>query len=190
MNGGYDAADTVLRLSLELGEKTLYLTGSGAKSLAKTLRAAWEEERKSRGPIKIRHLLQRGEDIQVFSILKKDEKTFMKEAKQWGILYCILPDQEQEGKIELLCPISQTALVNRIIEKKGINTVEPTEKVQKGGEVAPPFDDTLSGGEFKKSKERISVLKKMEEIVQNRKEGTEFIPEELLSHTTERRKER
>ena len=37
MNGGYDAADTVLRLSLELGEKTLYLTGSGAKSLAKTL---------------------------------------------------------------------------------------------------------------------------------------------------------
>ena len=190
MNGGYDAADTVLRLSLELGEKTLYLTGSGAKSLAKTLRAAWEEERKSRGPIKIRHLLQRGEDIQVFSILKKDEKTFMKEAKQWGILYCILPDQEQEGKIELLCPISQTALVNRIIEKKGFNTVEPTGKVQKGGKEAPPFDDTLSGKESKKSKERISVLKKMGEIVQNRKEGTEFIPEELLSHTTERRKER
>lgn len=153
MNGGYDAADTVLRLSLELGEKTLYLTGSGAKSLAKTLRAAWEEERKSRGPIKIRHLLQRGEDIQVFSILKKDEKTFMKEAKQWGILYCILPDQEQEGKIELLCPISQTALVNRIIEKKGFNTVEPTGKVQKG-EKRTPLSTIFSPGKNPKNPRR------------------------------------
>lgn len=50
MNTSGEAADQVVRMSLEVGEAALKITGAGAKQLAVILYAVLKEQKKTKGP--------------------------------------------------------------------------------------------------------------------------------------------
>ena len=110
-----DAAEQVVRMSLETGEVAVRLAGSGAKQLAILIYAILREQKKTAGKARLTNMLRSGKELKVFAVKDSDLQLFCREAKKYGGLYCVLKDRdatEDAGKI------------NRIIERFGLATVD------------------------------------------------------------------
>ena len=108
-----DAAEQVVRMSLETGEVAVRLAGSGAKQLAILIYAILREQKKTAGKARLTNMLRSGKELKVFAVKDSDLQLFCREAKKYGVLYCVLKDRaEDAGKI------------NRIIERFGLATVD------------------------------------------------------------------
>ena len=94
MNTSGEAADQVVRMSLEVGEAALKISGEGAKQLAVLLYAVLQDQSKSmaksKGKTRLETLVRTGKPLKVFSVKESDLKKFAKEAKRYGILYCAI----------------------------------------------------------------------------------------------------
>ena len=88
MNTSGEAADQVVRMSLEVGEAALKITGAGAKQLAVILYAVLKEQKKTKGRARLETLVRSGKPLTVYSVKESDLKQFVTEAKRYGILYC------------------------------------------------------------------------------------------------------
>ena len=93
MNNGGDAAEQVVRLSLEGFEVAAKLTGTAAKELTVLLISVLKQEQKTKGKARLTNMLKSGKELKVFSIPNKDLKTFTEQAKKYGVLYCVLKDK-------------------------------------------------------------------------------------------------
>ena len=93
MNAGGDAAEQVVRLSLEGAEVAARVSGEAAKGIAILLAATLRQEQKTRGKSRLTSMLKSGKDLTVFSLQQKDLKQFMQEAKRYGVLYCVLKEK-------------------------------------------------------------------------------------------------
>ena len=92
-----DAAEQVVRMSLETGEVAVRLAGSGAKQLAILIYAILREQKKTAGKARLTNMLRSGKELKVFSIPNKDLKKFTEQAKRYGVLYCVLRDKNTKG---------------------------------------------------------------------------------------------
>ena len=92
MNTSGEAADQVVRMSMEVGEAALKISGEGAKQLAVLLYAILKEQKKTRGRVRLETLVRSGKPLTVFSVKESDLKKFVQEAKRYGILYCAVRD--------------------------------------------------------------------------------------------------
>ena len=72
MNTGGDAAEQVVRLSLEGFEVAAKLTGTAAKELAVLLVSVLKQEHKTKGKARLTNMLKSGKELKVFSIPNKD----------------------------------------------------------------------------------------------------------------------
>ena len=72
MMAGGDAAEQVVRLSLEGLEVAVRISGEGAKNLAVILAAALREEHKTKGKARLTNLIMSGFELFVFSVLIGD----------------------------------------------------------------------------------------------------------------------
>ena len=83
MTNSGDAAEQVVRLSLEGTEVALRLTGSAAKNIAAALYTIYKDRdaRKIKGQQKLTSMLKSGKELKVFTITDKNLKTFAKEAQ-------------------------------------------------------------------------------------------------------------
>ena len=63
-----DAAEQVVRLSLETGEIAVRLAGSGAKQVAILLYAILKDQRKTKGKTRLSNLLRSGKELKVFAV--------------------------------------------------------------------------------------------------------------------------
>ena len=68
MNTSGEAADQVVRMSLEVGEAALKISGAGAKQLAVLLYAILKEQKKTRGRARLETLVRSGRPLTVFSV--------------------------------------------------------------------------------------------------------------------------
>ena len=93
MNTSGDAAEQVVRISLEAFEVAARLTGSGAKGVAVLLVSALKEEGKTQGKARLANMIRSGKELKVFSVPQKDLKKFIEHAKKYGVLYCVLRDK-------------------------------------------------------------------------------------------------
>ena len=93
-----DASEQVVRLSLEGFEVIAKLTGSGAKNIAAMLYTMLKDKNKNqtRGKMRLSRMLQAGKQLKVFTVSKEDLKTFVREAKNYGITYCALQDKNSK----------------------------------------------------------------------------------------------
>lgn len=98
MNNGGDAAEQVVRMSLEGLEVAMRITGSGAKNLAFIIAAALKEEQKTAGRSRLANMLKSGKELTVFSLPQKDVGKFTKEAKKYGVLYCVVKDKHNKDE--------------------------------------------------------------------------------------------
>ena len=127
MNNSGDAAEQVVRLSLEGFEVAARLSGSAAKNIGVLLVTALRQEQKTKGKARLTNMIRSGKELKVFSVPNKDLKKFTKEAKRYGVLYCVLRDRSAKGEnapIDIIARAEDASKINRIIEKFELGTVD------------------------------------------------------------------
>ena len=120
MNNGGDAAEQVVRLSLEGFEVAAKLTGSAAKEIAVLLAAALREEQKTRGKARLTNMIRSGKELKVFSIENKDLKKFTEHAKEYGVLYCVLRDKyskDEHAPVDIIARAEDASKIQRICDR-------------------------------------------------------------------------
>ena len=130
MNTSGEAADQVVRMSLEVGEAALKISGEGAKQLAVLLYAVLQDQSKgiakSKGKTRLETLVRTGKPLKVFSVKESDLKKFAKEAKRYGILYCAIrnPKENTDGMVDIMVKEEDAPRINRIVERFKLSAVE------------------------------------------------------------------
>lgn len=94
-----DAAEQVVRISLEGTEVALKLTGSAAKNIAAMLYAVWKnrDKNKTKGHQRLSAMLKSGKELKVFTVSEEHLKQFALEAKRYGVVYCALRGKERSA---------------------------------------------------------------------------------------------
>ena len=149
-----DAAEQVVRISLDGVEYIIKIAGAGAKNLASLLLAAIETKKstpptlKVSGSERLKRMIQSGEPLDVFSVREKDLRTFMKESKTYGIVYCSLRAEKPspDGTVDFLVRQADSPRINRIIERLEYSAIDiGSTKTEKGAE--PPVPDKFDNPE-------------------------------------------
>ena len=123
-----DAAEQVVRLSLETGEVAVKLAGEGAKQLAILLYAILREQKKTKGKTRLTNMLRSGKELKVFAVKDSDLQLFCREAKKYGILYCVLKDKDAtDGLTDIMVRAEDASKINRIFERFNLATVDMAE---------------------------------------------------------------
>lgn len=120
MNNGGDAAEQVVRMSLEGAEFALKISGSAAKNIAALLYSVLKEETKTKGKARLASMLRSGKELKVFTVKNKDLKKFTQEAKKYGVLYCVLADRKNKdpnAEVDVIARAEDAAKINRIAER-------------------------------------------------------------------------
>lgn len=127
MNNGGDAAEQVVRLSLEGVEVVARLTGEAAKNVAVLLAAALKEEHKTQGKARLTNMIRSGKELKVFSVPKKDLNKFVEQAKRYGVLYCVLQDKSEKGgdvPVDIIARAEDASKIQRIFERFALGQVD------------------------------------------------------------------
>ena len=124
MNNGGDAAEQVVRLSLEGFEVAARLSGSAAKNIALLLVSVLKQEQKTKGKARLTNMIKSGKELKVFSIPQKDLKKFTEQAKRYGVLYCVLRDKNTKGEN---APVDIIARAEKAIaDREAVEKEKPT----------------------------------------------------------------
>lgn len=127
MNSSSDAAETIVRMSLQGTEIALRVTGTAAKNIGAILMAVSKDKTKTKGKTTLNNMLKSGSQLKVFSLKKEDLKKFVKEAKKYGVLYHVLVNRKQtrkDGLVDLLVRAEDAPKINRIFERFGFKPFE------------------------------------------------------------------
>ncbi|MBQ7670811.1 MAG: PcfB family protein [Clostridia bacterium] len=132
MNTSAEAADQVVRMSLNGAEVALKITGKGAERAAvliyKALKDAANESKRTKGAIRLANLARSGKKLDVSEILNTDLKKFCTEAKKYGIVYTVLKDRNRDdGFTEVMYKSEDREKLNRIFERMSMATVDYAE---------------------------------------------------------------
>ena len=104
---------------------TARITGEGAKQVAILLYALLKDQKRTRGKTTISNLLRSGSELKVFAVRDQDLEKFCRQAKEYGILYCVLKDKDaNDGITEIMVKAEQAGQVNRIFERYNLTTVD------------------------------------------------------------------
>ena len=157
MNPGGDAAEQVVRLSLEGVEVAAKISGAGAKNIALLLYAALKEEQKTKGKARLTSMLKSGKELKVYTITNKDLAKFSQEAKRYGVLYCVLKDRKNtdpNAAVDVIARAEDASKIQRITERFKLATVNRADvslEIQKDKEKLFPKDksvkEALRGGQ-------------------------------------------
>ena len=126
MNPGGDAAEQVVRLSLEGVEVAARISGAGAKNIALLLYATLKQEQKTKGKARLTSMLKSGKELKVYTITNKDLAKFSQEAKRYGVLYCVLKDRKNtdpNAAVDVIARAEDASKIQRITERFKLATV-------------------------------------------------------------------
>lgn len=94
MNTGGEAAEQIVRMSLEGFEVAAKITGAGAKNIAVLLYSILKEEKKTKGKARLTNMLRSGKELKVFTVKNGDLKKFTQEAKNTACFTASLRTEE------------------------------------------------------------------------------------------------
>lgn len=131
MTSSGDAAEQVVRLSLEGFEVAAKLTGSAAKEVALLLASVLKQEitqsNKTRGKARLTSMIKSGKELKVFSIPQRDLQKFTQHAKNYGVLYCVLRDKNTaspEAPVDIIARAEDASKIQRIVERFELGKVD------------------------------------------------------------------
>lgn len=151
MTNSGDAAESIVRMSLQGVEIAAKITGSGAKNIAILLYSILKEEKKTKGKSRLSSMLRSGKELKVFTVRAEDLKKFQSEAKRYGVLYCVLKDKDDQSPhaiADVIARSEDASKISRIIER--FNLVSEGEKAtivnqikqqRQAKSIAPQKDD-------------------------------------------------
>ena len=149
MNPGGDAAEQVVRLSLEGVEVAAKISGNGAKNIALLLYATLKQEQKTKGKARLTSMLKSGKELKVYTITQKDLPKFSQEAKRYGVLYCVLKDKnnkDQNAAVDVIARAEDASKIQRITERFRLATVDRADvslNIQKDKDKLFPKDKSV-----------------------------------------------
>ena len=139
MNQSGDAAEQIVRMSLQGFEVGARITGSGAKEIAALLLAVMKDKKKTTGKTNLTNMLKSGKELKVFSVKQEDFRKFTEEAKRYGVLYTALINKKaKDGVTDILVKAEDASKINRIVQRFDLarfNEVEIRGSIQKTKEM-------------------------------------------------------
>ena len=121
MSTSGDAAEQVVRMSLEGVEAVAKISGKGALELTKILLAEMKKPQRTKGRASLMTMLRQNKPIKVFEIDDKSLKTFCEEAKRYGVMYHVLKDKSKnDHKCDIMVRMEDMSKVNRIFQRFGL----------------------------------------------------------------------
>ena len=127
MNTGGEAAEQIVRMSLEGFEVVAKITGAGAKNIAILLYSILKEEKKTKGKARLTSMLRSGKELKVFTVKSGDLKKFTQEAKKYGVLYCVLTDRKNKdpnAEVDVIARAEDASKISRIVERFNLASVD------------------------------------------------------------------
>ena len=122
-----EAAEQVVRMSLDGAEVAIRLAGNGAKHLAILLYNILKDQKRTRGKIRLTNMLRSGKELKVFGVAEGDLERFCDEAKKYGVLYTVLKDKNvTDGFNDVMIRAEDMSKINRIFQRFGLATVDMT----------------------------------------------------------------
>jgi hypothetical protein len=129
MNHSGDAAEQIVRMSLEGVEVAAKITGSAAKEIALLLVASLKSNNsnlKLKGKARLTSMLKSGKPLEIFSVKESDLKNFVAGAKEYGIVYCVLrnPKSSPDGLCDVMVKADDAPKISRLVERFHFATVD------------------------------------------------------------------
>lgn len=127
MNTGGEAAEQIVRMSLEGVEVAAKITGAGAKNIAILLYSILKQEGKTKGKARLTSMLRSGKELKVFTVKNEDLKKFTQEAKKYGVLYCVLTDRKNKdpnAEVDVIARAEDASKISRIVERFSLASVD------------------------------------------------------------------
>ena len=125
MNTSSDAAEQLVRISLNTVEVAAKITGSGAKNVAVMLYAIMKDQKQTKGKTRLNNMLKSGQPLKIYAVRDEDLQKFCTEAKKYGVLYCVLKDKNAEdGMTDIMVREFDSAKINRIFERFNLANVD------------------------------------------------------------------
>lgn len=120
-----EAADQVMKTSVQASEAAARLMALGARNLAALCLALAKENSQLKGESTLNKLLKSGSALKVVDIPEADLRLFKEKAKQYGVLYTIIKDSRSEtGRVDLIAKAEDVSKLNRIFEQLGYGVPE------------------------------------------------------------------
>lgn len=123
MNYGGEAADQIVRYSLDGVDHTLRISGSIAKNLAILIVAVLRDQKKTRGKTNLIRMLKEQKPTKFFSVPHDKLKEFAREAKARGLLYVVIHDTKHPELSEIMVYADDAAKVNRVLDQLNLDYV-------------------------------------------------------------------
>ena len=169
MNTGGEAAEQIVRMSLEGFEVAAKITGAGAKNIAILLYSILKEEQKTKGKARLTNMLRSGKELKVFTVKSGDLKKFTQEAKKYGVLYCVLADRgnkDPNAEVDVIARAEDASKISRIVERFNLASVDTASIVNEAekskGAKTKPKDAKTAGEKDGQPESDIGVQDKAE----------------------------
>lgn len=132
MNTSGEAADQVIRMSLNGVEVAARISGKAALEVATMLYAVMKDQKKTKGKTRLTNLLKSGKPLTVFTLPNQDLASFQKEAKKYGILYYAVRNQKSnsDGMVDIMLKSEDAPRINRVVERFKLADVSQTAQVK------------------------------------------------------------
>ena len=115
-----EAAESVVRMSLEATEVAAKITGTAVERIAIALLAMSKQKHMTKGKTKLDNMLKSSNNLQIFSLKENELKKFNEEAKKYGVLYTALIDKKHpdaDGIVDIMVRQQDAVRVNHIFER-------------------------------------------------------------------------
>ncbi len=165
MNNGGDAAEQVVRLSLEGFEVAARLSGSAAKNIALLLVSVLKQEQKTKGKARLTNMIKSGKGAESLFYSAKGFEEVYQQAKRYGVLYCVLRDKNTKGEnapVDIIARAEDASKIQRIVERFELGKVDKASIVS---EAEKAIADREAVEKEKPTKSKSEII--MEEAVRN-----------------------
>jgi len=124
-----NAAEQIVKMSLDGAEAAVRITGAAAKEIALMLIAALKKQGstlKTKGKERLNTMLKSGKPLEIFSVKESDLRKFAQGAKQYGIVYCVLRSTKNspDGLCDVLVKADDAPKISRVIERFKFATID------------------------------------------------------------------
>ena len=120
-----DAAEQIVRMSLNGVEIAAKISGKAAERLAVLLYAVLKDQKKTKGKIRLTNMLKSGKELKVFAVKDDQLEMFSKAAKQYGVLYCVLKDRNaSDGLTDVMVRADDASKINRIFDRYNLANID------------------------------------------------------------------
>ena len=171
MSTSGEAADQVVKMTLDGVEVAAKITGVGAKELAALLYAVLKDQKKTKGKTRLSSMLRSEKERKVFAVKDDELKRFCQEAKKYGVLYCVLKDRDAtDGITDIMVKAEDASKINRIFERFELSVVDM-------GEIKNELKQAVEKGTDIPEPERIDSVERGDDVP-NKEEGQSKNPTE------------